>query len=266
MGSQTWPEALLDPALELHWVHAVLATVPPRFAVPPRRTPDHILWVVTGGGITLDLDGHSHRVETGGLVWIPPHLPHRAWHHDPGRPLACYSLRFRLERDGEALGFTAPHVAHDRLDLQTQADAIYRDRCLSDRFSRRRALAGLYLLATSLERGTGGTGPGLSDHQRQRLLVFARHHAAQRPAPAALAAVVGLSPDYFARVFKASFGRSPKRWLLEQRMQLAAHRVAYEPTPIGEIAQALGYDDPALFRRQFKDVIGRSPTAHRRQG
>lgn len=266
MGCEAWPEALLDPAVRLRWVHAVLAGVPPTFAVPPRRIGDHVLWVLTGGGITLELDGRSHRLETGDLVWIPPHLPHRAWHHDRRRPLVCYSLRFRVACGDNELGFAVAQVAHDRLDLQPLADAIYRDRCLSDRFSQRRALAGLYLLATSLARGAGRSGPGLSDHQRQRLLLFARRNAARRPAPAELAAVVDLSPDYFARVFKASFGRSPKRWLLEQRMQLAAHRVAYETTPIGDIATELGYDDPALFRRQFKDVIGRSPTEHRRLG
>ena len=44
----------------------------------------------------------------------------------------------------------------------------------------------------------------MSQAQRMRLLRWVRGHLDTDPSPADLAAVVGLTPDYFSRLFKRS--------------------------------------------------------------
>ncbi len=58
--------------------------------------------------------------------------------------------------------------------------------------------------------------------QRDRLCRLVRERIADQLAPDDLARAVGLSGDYFARLFRASFGVSPRQWLADERIRAAA--------------------------------------------
>src|SRR5690606_6844081 len=90
-------------------------------------------------------------------------------------------------------------------------------------------------------------------------------HLASWPTPAQLAKQLRLSHDYFARRFAATFGMSPRSWLVQQRVSHGAYRLVDTNLTISEVAAELGYDDPFLFSRQFKQVMGQSPRDYRRQ-
>jgi AraC-like DNA-binding protein len=78
--------------------------------------------------------------------------------------------------------------------------------------------------------------------------------------------VVGLSPDWFRRVFQRSYGCSPRAWILRERIRLAAQRLIDEPAEsIGAVAAGFGYKDQYLFSRQFRQVMGKSPRDWRRE-
>src|SRR5262249_30238612 len=104
----------------------------------------------------------------------------------------------------------------------------------------------------------------LTEGQRGRLLEYARGNVADWPSPADLADQVDLTPAYFARVFRDSFGRSPRQWLVEVRSHQAARLLPESTLSITEAADRLGYRDVFLFSRQFKQVMGLSPKAYRR--
>ena len=258
MGSEPWFDQLLDPDLQFVWGHAVHSQSPSTFGFADRTIDDHVLWFLTAGGITVACDDHSFRLGPDDLIWIRPGTTHSANSHGHHRALVCYSLRFRLPT------VTAPSgilMTPKRPDLLSIVDGILHDTQGDDAIATRRIGAGLYLLASADRKTDRATG--FTHNQRQRMLTFARRQASRRPTPAELATIAGLSPDYFSRLFKRSFGRSPQRWLLEQRIHQAAFRIAHESTPISDIAQALGYSDEALFRRQFRTIMGCSPTQHR---
>lgn len=86
-----------------------------------------------------------------------------------------------------------------------------------------------------------------------------------RATPADLARALELSPDYFSRSFRRTFGLSPRRFLVEERLRLAALRLLESPRNVSQIALELGYADVFLFSRQFKAHFGHSPTAYRAQ-
>jgi AraC-like DNA-binding protein len=65
-------------------------------------------------------------------------------------------------------------------------------------------------------------------------------------------------------VFRRSFGVSPRRWLMQERIRLAARRLCDSTMSVSAIAQDFGYADVYPFSRQFKDVMGQSPLAYRR--
>lgn len=99
----------------------------------------------------------------------------------------------------------------------------------------------------------------LNRSQRVRLVRWVRANLASRPSPARVADVVGLSPDYFGRVFRNTFGEPPRDWLIRQRI-LAARRLLDETDlPTREVMKQCGFDDIAHFSRQMKRLTGKTP-------
>jgi AraC-like DNA-binding protein len=107
-------------------------------------------------------------------------------------------------------------------------------------------------------------GHSLSRSQRVRLTRLARRHATERLSPGDLAAELDLSPDYFTRLFRKSFGLSPRAWLVDQRLRHAAGAMLNSNRSVSQIAGDYGYADVFLFSRQFKQVLGMGPLAYRR--
>ena len=80
---------------------------------------------------------------------------------------------------------------------------------------------------------------------------------------AEIASVVRLSPFHFARLFKAATGRSPYRYLLDQRLRRAKDHLRSGDFPVAEIAAQVGFNNHTHFSRAFRKREGLSPTAWR---
>lgn len=83
--------------------------------------------------------------------------------------------------------------------------------------------------------------------------------------PQQLAEVANLSPDYFARLFKQTYGVIPRTWLVQEKMRLASVEQVTTRKFITQVAAELGYSDLYLFNRQFKNVCACSPREFRLQ-
>lgn len=79
-----------------------------------------------------------------------------------------------------------------------------------------------------------------------------------------LARKAHLSRAAFAAHFTALLGMPPIAYLTSLRMRLAERMLADPRTSVDAIAEKLGYETPAAFRRAFKRVTGRTPGEARR--
>ena len=75
----------------------------------------------------------------------------------------------------------------------------------------------------------------------------------------------GLTPRTFARRFHAATGYQPIEYVQALRVEEAKQILETEELGIDEVAAAVGYDDPASFRRVFKRKAGLTPAAYRRK-
>ncbi len=80
-----------------------------------------------------------------------------------------------------------------------------------------------------------------------------------------MAAVVGLGPDRFARLFRATLGESPHQYVLGRRVERARQLLRTTQLPLAEIALALGFSDQAHFATTFRRRIGQTPSTFRRE-
>lgn len=79
-----------------------------------------------------------------------------------------------------------------------------------------------------------------------------------------LAAIAGVSPYHFARVFRRTIGRSPHQYVIERRLAHAKRRLNQSDDPIVEIAHDCGFASQSHMTDVFNKVLGITPGALRR--
>ena len=79
-----------------------------------------------------------------------------------------------------------------------------------------------------------------------------------------LADLCKITPSYFTRIFKSVFGDSPKRYIIDLKMQAACEYLTYTTTSVKDISELLGYEDITYFTASFKKHYGISPSEYRR--
>jgi AraC family transcriptional regulator, transcriptional activator FtrA len=78
-----------------------------------------------------------------------------------------------------------------------------------------------------------------------------------------MAARAIMSPRTFARRFRTTFGASPYRWLLQQRIALAQHLLETTDVSIERIARCCGFHAAATLRVHFRRFLRVSPQDYR---
>lgn len=80
-----------------------------------------------------------------------------------------------------------------------------------------------------------------------------------------IAKVAGFSKYYFIRLFEKTYGISPWKYLLAQRLYHAAQLLAQDKTlPLKAIIQQCGFTSETYFCKAFRKTFQRSPGSHRR--
>lgn len=121
----------------------------------------------------------------------------------------------------------------------------------------------LYLFLDYMMRSSAGTniqkGSQLRDFYIHEALNFMEHNFQNDISVEDVAAVCGLNRSYFGKIFKQAVGKSPQEFLLSYRMAKAAELLKLTQLSIGDISQAVGYDNQLHFSRAFKNIYGMSP-------
>jgi len=79
-----------------------------------------------------------------------------------------------------------------------------------------------------------------------------------------LAHACAMSRTTFAFHFRTIAGVTPLAYLAQWRMRLAERALREDNTPVGGVAESLGYTSESAFSNAFKRVTGQSPNAYRR--
>jgi AraC family transcriptional regulator len=105
---------------------------------------------------------------------------------------------------------------------------------------------------------------GLAGWQQKRLEEYIFDHLSEEISLIDLANVAQLTPFHFTRAFKQTFGEPPYRYLIHRRIERAKRLLENPARSMSEIAQAVGFADPASFTAAFRRTAGTTPTAYRR--
>lgn len=195
-----------------------------------------------------------------------------------GQASACVSVTFdaasiqrllgksvALAPDGMRLGLTDAHAVDLVHRLQAQA--------LAGQPWGASYVEGLCLALVSYVYGRYGSDalPSFSADtqlpalQSERLIAFIDEHLGDSDIGLTqLAALVGYSPDHFARLFKQAFGRPPHQYILERRIERSKSLLRDRAHSIAEVAASCGFASQAHFHTIFKARTGVTPGVFRK--
>ena len=101
---------------------------------------------------------------------------------------------------------------------------------------------------------------GLPGYRLKRVLDYIGGNLAEDLSLAQLAAIAGMSPHYFAELFKRSTGHAPHRYVLLERIERAKQGLRDNGRGIIEVGLEVGFQNPSHFARMFRKFVGASPS------
>ena len=226
------------------------------------------------------------------------HWRHRGvWHADRVRPGSAFIVRRDLEVQAlqasnswqnmllQLDNSRLQHVAPDEVTLiekslasaQTASDARLatlmqamrqevREGCSSGRlFGESISLALLAYLAgryATPQRAYNHVG-GLSSAQMRDILDYIRGNLASDISVTELAGLVQMSSSHFSRVFKASFGVTPYRFVMQDRIEGSKDMLKGTEMSSSQVAMAFGFASQSHFVKVFRQFTGATPKQYK---
>lgn len=105
---------------------------------------------------------------------------------------------------------------------------------------------------------------GLAAWQKRIVTAHIDAHLGEPIPLATLAQLARLSPYYFCRAFKLSFGVPPHRYHTSRRIEHAKLLLATRAHSVTDIGLTVGYSETSSFTAAFRKVAGLTPTAYQR--
>jgi len=253
--------------------------------------PSDALLLWTGAKSAVDIgytdgDGKPRQARFerhGGMMDLLPRgvsIDHVRWKND-GAGSSCVSVNFPSGSLSQLLGeggqplpvhggarfaIQDPHAADLVSRLQAQ---VVSGNPLGAAYAQGLSLTLVsYVYATFAQKGQVSGRPSdpgrLPRLQSEALMVFVEDFLGRDIGLVDMAAVVGYSPDHFARLFRQTFRVSPHQYLLGRRIERAKTMLRDRGVPIAAIAVACGFSSQSHLNAVFKRQTGVTPGRYRK--
>ena len=271
-GESAFLAACANPALHIEVLTNRYRRVEHPWGLHDRIWDYHVIYFVMQHEVVVQTDEEVALMRPQSFMWLAPHVRHSlyppdACHGDKKVRLIHIVLKVTLAQQD----ISSPYpliVAHQAGDMQAPMRMFHEQLQIESMHSsslQRNLLSIIAAMAFNHRASKSGEFErGLDYTQRERLTELLSSNNAHELHPRDLAREVGLSHDYFTRLFTNSFGMSPRSWLHQERLNQAVTLLESTQETISDIAVACGYPDVFPFSKQFKKRFGVSPSNFRK--
>ena len=240
------------------------------------------IYLISSGSARLDIDGsngeeQSHLLGTRDVAWLPDGSKHTLIGGDDGVEYMHAVLQFGsvnlnplLESLPEMIVLSAKQ--DDGCELQPLIRLMINEsrnpRCGNELvLNHLTEVLLVKLLRFLMQRMVFDHGliGGLGDPRLARALTAMHDQPGGQWTVSALAKEAGMSRTAFSTHFHKVLGYPPAEYLSLWRMRLAREWLGSTSQSIAQIADKLGYQNEAAFRRAFRKVVGHAPGWVRKQ-
>jgi len=212
----------------------------------------------------------GHREVSGnGVAIIPPGEPSRTLWLRRAILVSIFLSKSFLSATGRALHETRfdlepVHLARDPL-IEELGRALYRE-CEMQELYKPFANSVAEVLATHLLRNYNASaellsdfGIGLGPARNRRVRKYIEQSLERDLSIGALAKVAGLSPSYFAEMFRQTTGFTPHQYVCHRRVDRARQLLTDRDLPLAEVAHRCGFTSQSQFTTVFHRFTGVTP-------
>lgn len=256
---------------------------------PPRYIVDHELVMFSKGETWMSVAGQEFVCSQDSFIIVPPGVEHvsanrkkskghRHWIHfdwvfmGPFEDLRVWSFlpaRFEENQLRYAPEFIPESILHGQISSPSYIWELFERLCQRwnqgnnlDRMSCRGLLLELLILLLGSDRVGAeerNTTLRLAGRMRQLLTSAADMNVSEMPSLPEIFADLGRSYHHLCRIFRSTYAISPIEYVNALRIERAKLLLRDTNLPIANIAQRVGFDNPAYFSRVFKKLAGTSP-------
>jgi AraC-like DNA-binding protein len=108
-----------------------------------------------------------------------------------------------------------------------------------------------------------GRPPARSDAPLTPAIHFISKHYAESVTNQQLAGLCGMSVRALERHFLSTYNMSPHSYLRQLRVRMSCSDLVFSRKPLSEIASASGFADQSHFAKEFRRILGETPSAYR---
>lgn len=132
-----------------------------------------------------------------------------------------------------------------------------------------RARSALARAVAVIEADNGGSDSlvisnGLARWQAKKVMVYIQQEIEKSMRVGELAQITRLSCSHFSRAFRTTFGCTPQKYIVDQRVGRAKQLMITTEMNLCEVALACGFSDQAHLTRVFRSRTGDTPAVWRR--
>lgn len=228
----------------------------------------HLVTFVEQGLLEAEVENQSFRLQAGDIIWIPPGLERRYFGQKQRTATRQYNLRFSLTVNSRQYRFSSePRIVVNLPETKDTMQQLYDLYQYGHNYAEERLRGLLLILATTFYEGyqSRQKSTPFTPVQRLRINTYIIDHIREKISVENLAGKLQLTHDYFTRRFRQVYGVPPRVYIKQERMRLAAIRLQESNLTLAEIANEFGMDNLSLFCRQFKVVMGCTPSTYRQR-
>lgn len=231
---------------------------------------EHFVVFVEFGTLLVRVGERTVHINGGECLWVQPGVERAVLGTADAAEVRHINLRFSVHSDRSSFGLMpSKHCLYQGVQkIRTDLDALIAWSLSYERpLSRLRYfLYGLLWQLTEQRSSQASETGRMSERQCLLLQRFVADHIADKIGPSDMSEALGLSHDYFSRVFKKTYGVNPRQYLLEERLRLAAVSLIETSLTIKDVGISVGFEDNNYFCRQFKRIMHLTPTQFRNRG
>ncbi len=243
--------------------------------------PEYEIVFIKNGKGSIQIDSHFEQYSDGLLVFLGPNMPHMPFGNKQFKNnrevVIQFSERFIHQKLAlfPEFGGLLKFIEKSRKGIIFSSATHKKLSSLFLKFAKQNNTEKLlnfihilYQLSSSQDQRAllkGKLSLDINKHSLERIskvYQYINDHYAEEIRSETMANELGLTPNSFCRMFKASTNRGFINFLNEFRVKKAQECFEHQDQTIAEVMYQCGFNDPSYFSRQFKKYCGMPPSAY----
>ena len=231
-----------------------------------------LIYCVAGRGHYCINGGEEHSLEADQYIILPDNMPYRFW-ADEKDPWTIYWLHFEgsLSRQFVQYPITARNIIpgktsrlQDRIDVFNEIYSSF-SMAYTQEYMVHASLTLYHLLSSFVHlEAFRHYKSGQTDQSfAAQVIHYMDENVSRNLTLQDLAKHFKYSPSHFSALFQKETGYSPINYYIQLKVRRACQYVELSQLRFFEIAEMVGFNEPAYFTRIFTKVMGMSPSEYR---